>query len=80
MRTENPQNNPVAGARGKPIGTERARELAALRRTYGAGPGAPRSTDKPRCACGQMTLKRALRRGHDCEEPKLRSHQRKEDL
>jgi len=65
---------------GKPITSQRARELAALRRTCGAGPGAPRSTDKPRCACGQMTLKRALRRGHDCEEPKLRSHQRKEDL
>jgi len=75
MTRKNPENNPA----GKPIGSERARELAAMRRTLSGGRngGAPRS-DKPRCACGEMTLKRALRRGHDCNDP--RSHQRKEDL
>ena len=75
MRTKNPEGNPV----GKPIGTERAQELNRMRRTFAAGPGGPRS-DKPRCACGAMTLTRALTRGHDCEEPEPRSHQRKEDL
>lgn len=75
MRTRNPENNPV----GKPIGTERARELAGMRRDFRGGPGSPRS-DKPRCACGIMTLKRALTRGHNCEEPEPKSHKRKEDL
>jgi hypothetical protein len=60
---------------GKPIGTKRARELAAMRRTFGAGSGRPRS-DAPRCACGQMTLHRALNRRHNCEEPK--SHHKQE--
>lgn len=59
-RTKHP-NTPI----GKPLSTERARQLNALRKTHGAGPGAPRS-DKPRCICGVMTLKRALTRGHEC--------------
>lgn len=68
-------NSPI----GKSMSTERARELSAMRRTFGAGPGAPRS-NKLRCACGVMTLKRALARGHDCEEPEIKSHKRKEAL
>lgn len=58
---------------GRTISTERARELSAMRRTFGAGTGAPRG-DRPRCACGAMTLRRALTRGHDCgsgREPNL---------
>lgn len=68
-------NTPI----GKSMSTERARELSAMRRTYGAGPGAPRS-NKLRCPCGAMTLKRALTRGHNCEELESRSHKRKEGL
>ena len=64
---------------GKPIGTERARELAAMRRTFGRGGGRPRS-NALRCPCGAMTLRCALVRRHDCEEPESRSHKRKEDL
>lgn len=52
---------------GKPIGTERARELNALRRTFGAGPGRPRSRAR-RCPCKLMTLRRALARKHKCEK------------
>ena len=48
----------------------RARELAALRRHRGAGPGRPRS-DKLRCFCGKMTFARAIARNHQCEEPSL---------
>lgn len=59
---------------GKPIGTERARELAGLRRTFGAGSGRPRT--KLHCFCGAMTLSRALKRSHDCEEP---THKRKDN-
>jgi len=44
----------------------RARRIAKMRKTYGAGPGRPRS-NAPRCACGAMTLKRALARGHHCQ-------------
>ena len=51
---------------GKPIGTERARELAAMR-VHKRG-GRPRS-DKLRCPCGRMTLHTALNRRHNCEEP-----------
>lgn len=61
-RLLNPKPSPI----GKPIGTERARELSRMRKTFPAGPGRPRDPDKARCACGKMTLKRALRRGHDC--------------
>lgn len=68
-------NSPI----GKSMTTKRARELNAMRRTYGAGPGAPRS-DKPRCDCGAMTLTRALTRGHNCEAQEPRSHKRKEGL
>lgn len=75
MRRKNPEGNPV----GKPIGTERARELSTMRRTFGAGSGRPRS-DSPRCACGLMTLRLALLRCHNCEEPEPRSHKRKEGL
>lgn len=53
---------------GKPIGSERARELSGLRKTFGHGGGRPRDPDQARCACGQMTLKRALTRGHICDE------------
>lgn len=42
----------------------RAASLA--RKSFGAGPGKPRSRMK-RCACRAMTLKRALARGHKCE-------------
>jgi hypothetical protein len=52
----------------KPLTPERARELAAMRQSHGAGPGRPRS-NKLRCFCGQMTLARAIQRGHNCEEP-----------
>ena len=68
-------NTPI----GKSMSTARARELSAMRRTFGAGTGAPRS-DKLRCACGAMTLKRALARSHNCEETEPRSHKRKEGL
>ena len=54
----------------KPLTAQRARELAAMRRTHGAGPGRPRS-DKLRCFCGAMTLARAIQRAHNCEEPSL---------
>ena len=57
------------GQIGQPLSAERAREMSAMRRTFAAGPGRPRSEDKPRCFCGEMTLIRALTRGHDCEEP-----------
>ena len=52
--------------RGRPIGTDVARAMSYMRKFCGAGPGRPRDPDKPRCACGEMTLIRALRRGHDC--------------
>lgn len=42
-----------------------ARNLAKLRKTYGAGTGRPRS-GKPRCQCGAMTAKRAKARFHHC--------------
>ena len=74
-KTKNPSKNPM----GKPISTERARELNALRRTHGAGPGRPRSAAL-RCPCGAMTLRCALVRNHDCEEQEPKSHKRKEDL
>ena len=45
--------------------TKQARALAAKRKTYGAGPGRPRSR-QPRCRCGAMTQKRAQARGHKC--------------
>lgn len=73
--TRDPANNP----KGKPIGTDRARELSNLRRTYGAGSGRPRSSAL-RCPCGAMTLRCALARNHNCEEPEPRSHKRKEGL
>jgi hypothetical protein len=57
----NPENNPV----GKPIGAERARELAGMRRTFGRGKGRPPSQD--RCPCRAMTRERAEKRRHKCE-------------
>lgn len=74
-RIKNPAKSPI----GRPIGTKRARELSALRRTFGAGPGRPRG-NALRCACGAMTLHRALMRHHDCDEQEPKSHKRKEDL
>jgi hypothetical protein len=31
------------------------------------GAGRPRSPKKPRCPCGEMTMARAIARGHRCE-------------
>ena len=45
-------------------GAAAGRALAELRKTFGGG--RPRLQDVPRCACGEMTLKRALARGHKC--------------
>jgi hypothetical protein len=41
-----------------------ARAMNAARKTRGGG--RPRS-NKPRCACGAMTRKRAKARGHKCD-------------
>ena len=49
---------------GKPISTERARELSMMRKHFGAGSGRPR--EKRRCPCGKFTLPRARSRGHKC--------------
>jgi len=49
---------------GKPIGTNRARELAAMRKTYAGG--RPLNPDLVRCMCGAMSVERALLRNHDC--------------
>jgi hypothetical protein len=46
--------------------TREARKMAARRKTFGAGPGRPRS-DEPRCQCDAMTLKRALAMRHKCK-------------
>lgn len=47
--------------------SEAGRLLNSLRKTRSGGHngGRPRS-GAPRCACGEMTLKRALARGHKC--------------
>jgi len=42
-----------------------ARDMNVARKVRAAGPGRPRSR-KPRCACGEMTAKRAKARGHRC--------------
>jgi len=44
---------------------EAGRALAELRKTFGGG--RPRKTDVPRCPCGEMTLARAVARGHKCQ-------------
>jgi hypothetical protein len=46
------------------LSTEDARSAAASRKTHGGG--RPRSK-QPRCACGAMTLRRAIARSHKCE-------------
>ena len=43
--------------------SDAARTMNAARKTRGGG--RPRS-NKPRCACGAMTRKRAAARGHRC--------------
>ena len=53
----------------KPLPAETMRAVASYlgkpNAKYGALGGRPR-TDAERCACGAMTLKRALARGHKC--------------
>ena len=44
--------------------TRQARQMAAQRRTYGAGSGRPRSPH--RCPCGKYTRERARKRRHIC--------------
>jgi hypothetical protein len=52
--------------------TRQARKMARMRKTIGKSTGRPVGSysDQPRCACGEMTLKRAVTRGHIC--PKKR--------
>jgi hypothetical protein len=40
------------------------RRSQSKRKTYGAGPGRPKSTE--RCPCGAMTKSRAIQRNHQC--------------
>ena len=47
--------------------TKEARKMARARKTFGAGPGRPRSY-APRCACGAMTIARAQRNRHRCPD------------
>jgi hypothetical protein len=48
----------------KESGAAAGRTLAKLRKTFGGG--RPQLEGVPRRACGEMTLKRALARGHKC--------------
>jgi hypothetical protein len=48
---------------GKPIGTERAREMARLVKRPGHGGRRP---DPNRCPCGKFTQERARKRNHKC--------------
>ena len=48
------------------LSSARARKLAGMRKTHGAGSGRPRSLD--RCPCGAMTRARARQRGHRCAD------------
>jgi len=47
------------------LSTRAARKMAAARKTFGAGPGRPRKTE--RCPCAVMTLARAVARGKSAE-------------
>jgi hypothetical protein len=46
--------------------SEWARRNSTKRKSIGREGGRPRS-DEPRCACGEMTLKRAIARAHKCK-------------
>jgi hypothetical protein len=56
----------VRYSRAMKLSSARARKLAGMRKTHGAGSGRPRSLD--RCLCGAMTRARARKRGHRCAD------------
>jgi hypothetical protein len=52
--------------------TQKARAMNAARKIHAGGRPQGTYSDKPRCKCGAMTLKRARARGHRCFPDVLR--------